>query len=511
MMRKTLSFLIAILLILSLATVTAGAAENEVMLISGGKTTEYSDYKEAFKAAQVGDTIMLLKDITLYGSESLTIGDGSDLTVDGNGFTIYSPYCCFYIPGSSQIRTKLTLKNLKIDCTQAAGKHAVWIRGYVDLFIENCDFKSSYDGILVDGVYNDVNVKDTSIFSEYRYGVRTGNCNTLYFENTKIQSSAGSCIEVMSGYTPAAEITLKNCDFTGDGNFCLWCQALTKVTIDGGTYTTYGNENKPAAIRIEGSGCDVTIKDGTFSCNQTSAISLNSPDNTSKLTIEGGTFNYTGGGAGSALIAGGIDPLTWKSTGGILSISGGTFVSNGTDAVVNVGNDKVDVTLTAATFTNSGSASVAAYSENGKVKVSFPAGQKTVVYPVAEPVTTPEQTQPVTTPEQTQPVTTPEQTVPETTPGQTEPVTTPEQTVPVTTPEQTKPETTPEPTEPETTTEPTEPETTPEPSESATAPEQTEPETTASSSGDKGCKSFAGAGFALLARLGAAWMTEKRR
>ena len=279
----------------------------------------------------------------------------------------------------------------------------------------------------------------------------------------------------MSGYTPGAEITLKNCDFIGNGNFCLWCQAQTKATIDGGTYTTYGNDNKPAAIRIEGSGCDVTIKDGTFSCNQTSAVSLNSPDNTSKLTIEGGTFNYTGGGAGSALIAGGIDPLTWKSTGGILVISGGTFISNGSDAVVNVGNDKVDVTLTAATFTNSGSASVAAYSENGNAKVAFPAGQKTVVYPVSEPVTTPEQTEPVTTPEQTEPVTTPEQTETVTTPGQTEAESTPEQSEPATTPEQTEPVTTP-----------------------------------SSSSGKKGCGGFAGAGFVFAVLAGAVVLRKHR-
>ena len=91
-MRKTLSLLVAILMILSLFTMAAGAEDNEVALISGGTTTEFADYKDAFRAAGAGDIIKLLKDITLYGSESLTISKGSELTVDGNGFTIYSPY-----------------------------------------------------------------------------------------------------------------------------------------------------------------------------------------------------------------------------------------------------------------------------------------------------------------------------------------------------------------------------------------------------------------------------------
>ena len=246
-MRKTLSLLVAILMILSLFTMAAGAEDNEVALISGGTTTEFADYKDAFRAAGAGDIIKLLKDITLYGSESLTISKGSELTVDGNGFTIYSPYTCFYCPSaSSDSRTKLTLKNLKIDCTQNNGKHAVQLASYIDLLVENCDFKSSYDGIYVDGVYDDITVKGSVLYSKSTYGIRAKNANTYYLENTKITSSGGSCIEVASKWTPAAEITLKNCDFTANGNFCLWLQGTNNATIEGGTYTTVGNANKPA-------------------------------------------------------------------------------------------------------------------------------------------------------------------------------------------------------------------------------------------------------------------------
>ena len=86
-MRKTISLLLALFLILSLLIVTVSAAEtvNQVAVISGGTTTEFADYKAGFKAAKAGDTIKLLTDITLYGSESLTIPKGADLTVDGNG------------------------------------------------------------------------------------------------------------------------------------------------------------------------------------------------------------------------------------------------------------------------------------------------------------------------------------------------------------------------------------------------------------------------------------------
>ncbi len=502
-MRRLIPIAITVLLLVSLFAVSAGAENGQAAVISGTQLTEYADYKDAFKAAQPGDTILLLKDITLYGNESLTLTGGSDLTVDGNGFTIFSPYTCFYCPAASESsRTKLSLKNLKINCTEIDGKHAVWVRGNVDLEIDNCYFRSSHDGIKSEGAYNNIVMRDSEIFSENRYGVQANNASTYYFENTKIESSVGSCIEVIPGSAPGAELTIKNCDFKGNGNYCLWLQSLAKATIEGGTYTTVGNDNKIAAVMIEGNDCELTIKDGTFSCDHTSAVSLFSRDDSCVLTIEGGTFIYTGGGEGSALLAGGINPLSWRECGGILNISGGNFISNGTGPVVDVGNDRVSATLTSATFTNSGAASVPAYSKNGKALVSFPSGQKTVSFPLPEPITTPVQTEPVTTPEQSEPVTTPEQSEPVTTPEQSKPVTTPEQSEPVTTPEQSEPVTTPEQSEPVTTPGQTEPETT---------PGQTEPETTPSPSGKKGCGGFAEAGFILIALAGASAFIQRKR
>ena len=378
-MRKIISLVIASVLLLALFTLAVSAGGNQVALISGGTTTEYADYKDGFKAAKAGDTVKLLTDITLYGSESLTVSAGSDLTVDGNGKTIYSPYTCFYCPSASETnRTKLTLKNLKIDCTEKSGKHSVQIASYIDLLVENCDFKSSYDGVCVEGVYNKITLKDSSLYSAATYGIRAKNCNEYLLENTKITSSGGSCIEVASKWTPAAEITLKNCEFTANGNFCLWLQGNNNATIEGGTYTTVGSANKPAAIYVDGGNSNLTIKDGTFSCDYGSAITVKGA---STVNIEGGTFNYTGAGAGSALVA----------SAGTVNITGGTFVSNGTDAVINVTGADANVTITRATCTNKGSAAVPAYANNGQTVESFPAGATTVTIPVP-PETEPETT-----------------------------------------------------------------------------------------------------------------------
>ncbi len=383
-MRKTISLLLALFLILSLLIVTVSAEEtvNQVAVISGGTTTEFADYKAGFKAAKAGDTIKLLTDITLYGSESLTIAKGADLTVDGNGKTIYSPYNCFYCSSASaDSRTKLTLLNLNVDSTQNSGKSAVQINGYVDLLIDGCYFKTSNDGVNTAGAYNVVTVKNSHFYSTKRYGISATNANTYVLENTKIESSSGACIEVFKGNNPGAEVTITNCDFTGTGNFALWLHEKTKVTINGGTYTTVGNANKPAAVMIDGNDCDLTIKDGTFSCDTTSVITVKGASSTSKLTIEGGNFNYTGGADGSALVA----------EGGVLNISDGTFGSNGTGPVINVTGAQADVTITRATCVNTGSASIPAYSNNGNVVEAFPTGASTVTIP-APPETEPEVT-----------------------------------------------------------------------------------------------------------------------
>ncbi len=441
-MRKTISLLLALVLILSLLIVSVSAADNQVAVISGGTTTEYADYKAGFKAAQAGDTIKLLTDITLYGNESLTIAKGADLTVDGNGHTIYSPYNCFYCSSAAETsRTKLTLRNLSVDASQNSGKSAVQINGYVDLLIEDCYFKTSNDGVNTSGAYNVVTVKNSHFYSTKRYGIYATNANTYVLENTKIESSGGACIEVIKGNNPGADVTITNCDFTGTGNFALWLHEKTKVTINGGTYTTVGNANKQATVMIDGNACELTVKGGTFNCDTGSAITVKGASNTSKLTIEGGNFNYTGGSDGSALIA----------EGGTVSISGGTFSSNGTAAVINSTGVGADVAITRATCVNAGNSSIPAYANNGNTVESFPAGATTVTIPVP--------TEPETTTD----------TEPETTTS-TEPETTTDPGTETTT--DTEPETTTD-TEPETTTT-TEPETsTSEPAVTTDEPEVT--------------------------------------
>ncbi|MCR4683648.1 MAG: right-handed parallel beta-helix repeat-containing protein [Clostridiales bacterium] len=378
-MRKFISLLVASVLLISLFAVAVSAEGNQVAVISGGTTTEYADYKDGFKAAKAGDTVKLLTDITLYGNQSLDVAAGTDLTVDGNGHSIYSPYNCFYcVSTTADKRTKLTLRNLTVDSTQNSGKSAVQLNGYVDLLIEGCTLKTSNDGVETKMAYNVVTIKNSSIYSTSRWGVKATNANTYILENTKIESSGGACIEVLKGNNPGADVTLTNCDFTGTGNFALWLHEKTKVTINGGSYKTVGNANKPAAVYIEDNDVELTIKDGTFSCDTVSAITVKGA---STVNIEGGTFNYTGAGAGSALVA----------SAGTVNITGGTFVSNGTDAVINVTGADANVTITRATCTYNGSAAVPAYANNGKTVESFPAGATTVTIPVP-PETEPETT-----------------------------------------------------------------------------------------------------------------------
>ena len=88
--------------------------ENIVAVLSGtNKQSQYfTTFNEAYNAAQAGDTIVLLKDVTLNGK--LTVN--KNITIDGNGHKIIANHTAFILETASDC----TFKNITLDTNNKA-------------------------------------------------------------------------------------------------------------------------------------------------------------------------------------------------------------------------------------------------------------------------------------------------------------------------------------------------------------------------------------------------------
>ena len=68
--------------------VTAAANTVAIVTTAQGKTTQHTSLDDAIKAANEGNTVKLVKDVTLAEDKSLTVDKDKDFTLDLNGFTI---------------------------------------------------------------------------------------------------------------------------------------------------------------------------------------------------------------------------------------------------------------------------------------------------------------------------------------------------------------------------------------------------------------------------------------
>lgn len=202
---------------------TTPAEDNTVATITGqdGKTTGYTSFDEAVKAAQSGDTIEVIKDATSTGidlrDKNLTIkGTAQKVTTTTDSGTeekaTVKPKLKFVAKeGQSQIAgitlwgSDLTFKNMDVDMTGASSTtynkwNAVCMSDNASLTLNRTDL--SMDGTGLDasaqGIYmagrgrNELNVEDHSTLTINNYynaiawdGVGKGNEGSTYFINIK--------------------------------------------------------------------------------------------------------------------------------------------------------------------------------------------------------------------------------------------------------------------------------------------------------------------------------------
>ena len=331
-MKKLLATILALVMALSLCTV-AFAAETELSDAAG--------LKAAIDAAQDGDTIKLMVDVT--PSEVIKISDGRSITIDMNGKNINSSsyievdHGSLTLSGTGTYTTSspYALKAVGAATDQGAGYSVITVKKGITVTCTNTAY-----GYAVMQSPSETGVADTPENERY-YGVEInffGSTNGAIYTNGRCNKTTGSVTKVdltgavigadntkagiyAAGY---AEWTLK--DTTITGGTALSVKSGTFV-IDGGTYTANGAYAVPgsddgnsavltgAALSMTSNKgyankLDVTIKNGKFVSQNGNAICEGIPNKASgggtvadesyaTLKIENGTFegDSTNGGA----------------------------------------------------------------------------------------------------------------------------------------------------------------------------------------------------------------------
>lgn len=331
---------------------------------------EYATLPEAITAAKDGDTIKLLKDVTVTKPIEVT----KSMTLDLNGHVLTAATASTANVKNSAIWVTAEKVNLTIDGTTAGSgmtmgdthdtnwEAKVW--GFVDLregsagstvTVNGGSYTGStcasdsyhYTALFTVGSESKLVLNNVSAETDERV-VKASSCGevvvsggtynitginaflgaafetkTASFTDMKLTAKYGGCVQV------GRNATLENCEIkvtdirTGDGTY-LNCAVAVQyggtATVKSGTYTA------PYAAYVYNSGGTINIENGTF----TGVVRADATtDTTAVINIKNGSFNgeiQKGGGPGSETIS---------ITGGTFSFDPSTKVkNNGTDYIV---------------------------------------------------------------------------------------------------------------------------------------------------------------------------------
>ena len=331
---------------------------------------EYSTLPDAITAAKDGDTIKLLKDVTVTKPIEVT----KSMTLDLNGHVLTAATASTATVKNSAIWVTAEKVNLTIDGTTAGSgmtmgdthdtnwEAKVW--GFVDLregsagstvTVNGGSYTGStcasdsyhYTALFTVGSESKLVLNNVSAETDERV-VKASSCGevvvsggtynitginaflgaafetkTASFTDMKLTAKYGGCVQV------GLNATLENCEIkvtdirTGDGTY-LNCAVAVQyggtATVKSGTYTA------PYAAYVYNSGGTINIENGTF----TGVVRADATtDTTAVINIKNGSFNgeiQKGGGPGSETIS---------ITGGTFSFDPSTKVkNNGTDYIV---------------------------------------------------------------------------------------------------------------------------------------------------------------------------------
>ncbi len=236
--------------------------------------TSYATLEEAIAAAQVGDTITLLADITMTADAAYAINfSRKAVNIDGNGHKITQAADCdidwalLYYQDSDPV----TIKNLTFDGIK--GGAAIWAIN-ADINVENCVFQNG-DHTQIQGFVrttgSDATIKDSKFLDN--------SCNMIITFNFDLDASEAS----------VDTLKVQNCEFKG--NTCADTAAIYFVKgesseISGNTFDNNKvDTTSHGAIAYYSEGQNGVVTNNVFSNNTIKAASARA----GVLILEAGT------------------------------------------------------------------------------------------------------------------------------------------------------------------------------------------------------------------------------
>ena len=328
MKRKLLSVLLTLCLAFSLLPTAALADGEETSQAEGGEQKtyvaqigeeKYETLQAAVNAANNGDTVTLLGDVTTKA----TIPAEKTITIDLNGKTLKEQGQVFDVYGN------LTIKNGTVELTAGEGNAAIWLNQTAKLTIESDAIVFVPTSNFAIAFYSDCTAAELTVKGTLKGGNGLTVNGTIANPGNKAIVDGATIESEGHGIYQAgvSDIVVKNANITGSTAIEVRAGSMT---IESGTFTATANEYKcdpngngatteGAALAIAQhttkKDISVTINGGTF--NGIKALNESNPQNNYPapqvdLKVTDGTFN------------GDVSITDDKNT----SISGGTFTSD---------------------------------------------------------------------------------------------------------------------------------------------------------------------------------------
>ena len=293
LLKRALSLTLALLMVLSM--VPAGALGNYVRatrsdIFATVNGTGYSTLADAITAAEEGDTVKILKDLT---DSNVTIN--KKLTIDLGGHTVNEAY--WFIE-----KAEVKIRNGSIKNTTQSYPLTAKFAG-AKLIIDN------------------VNIEDSK--SQY----------VIYlWENTALEFNSGSILHTKGENNSNSNIYA----IRGDKN--------TEIVINGGTITVNGGTAKAYGIYASYDNANVTVNGGKISTSSDGSGYNYAINTNGNITVNGGEIETGANGKGNYNYA-------LYSAKGNVTVAGGTITTNGNFShMINVSGSAPQVNITGGTF-----------------------------------------------------------------------------------------------------------------------------------------------------------------
>ena len=274
--KKVLTYFMSAAMVLTSMAIPAFADESTSGKAAKIGRTEYATLTEAVDAAQEGDTIEILSDVT----ESIEIAAGKNITIDLNGKTLTNT------DGKHTIENNGTL-TVTDSSTDKSGK--VDNVSHAKIPLVNTDFGIAIlNGGTFDRSLEDGNRKGNSCYTIQNHGTMTIN------DGVTVNNNGAYSSNIVNGYqstdaatasTTTPTLTINGGNFSG-GAAVVKNDEKGQLEINGGTFSQSSylihNWNK------------VTINNGVFNGSIAAILNTHESGNTNaigELKINGGNFN----------------------------------------------------------------------------------------------------------------------------------------------------------------------------------------------------------------------------